>query len=609
MRSMKELRAACLPFATRAFRGPRLRRMLAFSVVLGVLSVLIGAWLALGSGEIERETRRALSVEQHEWNRRLTEFTVYADDIHEYRYLSEERARINRLVQQGVFNEEEIYGEVVAVRTNGLERLRAAAGTVAPPEHAQLQRRAADLYATHAEYGQEDPWRPGFDWNDERHVASLKNIVAQDLLPDVEYYSSPVGAMGAVSIVGFFAGGVFVVLMMFAAPLLGGVQVAQEVHENTLQPVTGTSLSTRQLVLGLAAGPLAQAGVLAVPQLAIVLVAAATAGRVLPALGFIGTAMAAGVLLLAVAMLAGLLVGRRRAPGLVGIGLCSLLGISVITGLALTEAYSDDSIGLVMLVPHAGPLHLLREAFAPAHHHLSAAVATGLDLRLGASVVAFVLLAGLTALAMERRMVGKVRASLTRLEALAGAAILIVVAALTVPNDTGDEWPMLLAGMALLVVPFELLLMARVPTGDAPPTMRRAPLGKLLLEVGAAWAVYLVVFLTLVGGPGELGTPSPAGIFCILWALGVTALVGIRAASIPARIPAMVWLGLCLAAAFFNFVLGAVIIEDTYRSSASGDVPMLVLGTLSWILGAVQLILTVVIPVVLVRSIRSANSS
>ena len=57
MSRTRQLHAASLPFVTRALRGGRKLRYSAVALLLTLLSVLLGAWLALGDGPLEHELR------------------------------------------------------------------------------------------------------------------------------------------------------------------------------------------------------------------------------------------------------------------------------------------------------------------------------------------------------------------------------------------------------------------------------------------------------------------------------------------------------------------------------------------------------------------------
>ena len=60
---VSELRAAARPFVARSLRGPRLKRSLALSALLALVTCVLGAWLALGDGEVERGTRQSLRLD------------------------------------------------------------------------------------------------------------------------------------------------------------------------------------------------------------------------------------------------------------------------------------------------------------------------------------------------------------------------------------------------------------------------------------------------------------------------------------------------------------------------------------------------------------------
>ena len=96
-------------------------------------------------------------------------------------------------------------------------------------------------------------------WSEAELQEQLRNILARDLVPEVTTYRSPLTVVDAVRVIGLVAGSLAMLLLMLFAPILAGTQMAQEVHENTLQPLTGTALSARDLVLGMTLGPIAVA--------------------------------------------------------------------------------------------------------------------------------------------------------------------------------------------------------------------------------------------------------------------------------------------------------------------------------------------------------------
>jgi hypothetical protein len=398
------------------------------------------------------------------------------------------------------------------------------------------------------------------------------------------------------------------ILMMIVAPLLTGVQIAQEVHENTLQPVTGTALSARQLVIGLTSGPLAQAGVLALPQAAIILVTAAIAGAPVPAVGFLILTVCAGGLLAMLTQLVGYGVGRRRAPGLVGIALMALLGGSLLAGTGIGLNIDREMIGLVTIVPQSGPVHLLREAFVPAGR-LGAADAWAIDVRLVFSALAFIVLAGVVHLALERRIADRTGPSLRRIESWIAVGALILMALLSLPdfgNDGGA--PVYLISLAMLVMPLMVVLMGRVPVGDGPSSMRKIPLRMLLAEFTGFILLHLAITSIAVGGPAALLPTSAAAVLHLSWALAVAALLAVRAVAVPLRLGGGILAAMCLVMGMGEFVFGVIFMAEAHTSLAGGFDNFFPLFELSAVLGVLQIALTVAVPWSLVRALRRGSA-
>jgi len=362
MPRMSKLKAACLPFVTRSLRRGRLRRTALLSVVLAALSIMLGTCLALGSGAMEREIRVGLDLEPNDWERGRAEFVVVAYDEDEQERLEIEKERILSI------RRDDTWGQVQWRIDEGAATLRAATGQAPPRALAELHTRASELLVEHAYLVSPD--RRGdtdaFSWNRPADVSRLRTVVEAQLVPTIELYSSPLGTMDAVRLSGLIAGGALAVFLLVLGPMLVGMQLAQEVHENTLMPLTGTALSSRQLAIGLCSGPLAVVGILAAPQILLVLAAAAVAGYVTAALGLLVIGLAGCALLTTLCMLLALGLGRTRTPGVVGISLLALLSAMLALGLGLGVTLDDDTAGMVAMFPQVGIFHLWRKAFAPA---------------------------------------------------------------------------------------------------------------------------------------------------------------------------------------------------------------------------------------------------
>ena len=205
----QQLRDAVLPFVTRTFRGPRLTRYGTISLLLGVLSLLMGVWLSFGRGDFEQEVRRGLDLERDRWQQNRITFTVTAHD--EFFYdLAERDVRASRSAGERSMN-----GEIGHAVRQAYSTLLTATTQTAPPQFAADQARAeallakyplpSDDVARYVETGEMNDWE--FNWYAKTERDRLNAIIAQDLLPNVSYYRSPLGAVDAVRVTGAVAGG------------------------------------------------------------------------------------------------------------------------------------------------------------------------------------------------------------------------------------------------------------------------------------------------------------------------------------------------------------------------------------------------------------------
>lgn len=596
---IERVRTTCLPFVTRSLRGSRFRRTWLLSALLGVVSVVVGSWLALGDGRFERDVRQGFDLEVSTWERSRTEFVIIVHDRFEHRRALADRERALRHGPAAV----ESWGPVHNTMRDAAATLMAATSVMPPPEHAELHARASMLLDSRGRsIVEHDGYRRGFSWHETRDLAQLHAIVDHDLVPRVELYRSPLGVAGAVEMIGLFSGGTLLLLLLVVAPLMAGIQVAQEVHENTLQPLTGTALSARQLVLGLSSGPLAVIGLLVAPQTLLFVAASAVAGNIVAALGAIAVGLAGCALLMMLSQQLGTAIGRRRSPGVVGIGMLAVLSLMLFMGLGIAAELDDETLGLVTVVPQVGAFHLLREALAPAGR-LDVAEVLAADMRLVVGCAVFLTLAGITLLAVERRIAGTPGPAVRRSEAFVAAGTLVLAAVLAVPLEAHHLDAYVLATLALVVLPFLLLVMGRVPAGDVPARLRTIPVKACLVEFWSYVALHVAVVLLAVGGPGQLKHFGLVASFHVGWALSVAALVAIRAVSIPVRLAGLVWLTFSLFMAMLAFISGAVFVIDD-----GADRSFFVLSNLSPVLGAAQAILTVAIPWSLIRAMRKASA-
>ncbi len=552
---LRELHAACLPFVTRALRGSMRRRATLASALLVVGVLLMGAFIGRASTNTAQDLRVSLGLETNRWEREQREFTIFARDERERAARERElEPREGTEPRRSMTRERVVDAWVLLDTVSGPH--------VTPPRsYQELQRRARALRDARPDLAPDDlevrRSYAHFSWNDSDDLQRLRAIVEAQLRPHVVIYTSPLDVAMTIRLIGAMAGGLFLLLLTVIAPLWVGVQLAQELHENTLQPLTGTALTARQLVLGLVAGPLSPVAIVAAPLLGLVLLAAGLAGRMLPALGMLAMGSAMAAMLVALAMLGALAVGRQRAPGIVGIALLGLLGTAAIAGIAVGLNLSVDLLGTVSVLPGAGPVHLASEAFVP-RTHLSGARAQELDLRLVIATIGAVVLAALAMRALERRVGGTHgEGALRSSEAGLAALVLAILAVAAVPSRA-DFGPLFFVATALALVPLQLVLMGRVPGGDAPPSLRHIPVGRLLAEHASWLGLVLLVAFMAAGLPERVGPGAVFGVVHLGWAVMVTALVTLRATARPTSIPLKLWLMVCLGFVMIEYVSGAV---------------------------------------------------
>jgi hypothetical protein len=583
---LSKLPAFALPFVTRSLRGGRGKRYVIISLVIAALTGIVGLWLALGSGKFEQSLRTELELEQHEFMRERQEFTVYVHSEMALRRAEREIRGLSRAVEMRE------YGEVAGLLDWGrstLERAsQSAAGTNASIE---LRDQARQLT------GMQDPesWLT-FPWHDPVEVAGLRSVIARDGVPAVELYASPLGIRDALQITGFFAGLLLAAFATVFAPLLVAVAQAQERHENTLMPLTGTALSPRELAIGLALGPISVISIFAIPQLAIFLICSAVAGEVLVAGALLAALFATGVLFTFGAQLIGHLFGHRRTPGVIGISLMSMSGVAWLVGAAFAADGEHEIAGFAAVFPHIGLSALLAEVFIEVDASFGWAFVGIFVWTSGA-----IMLAWLTMTALSRTIEGSDGALLSRTHALLGALTCILLVNVAIPPQGYDaEALRQYVGLGMLALPFFALLLARVPTGDGPSRMRKVPVPALLLEF-ATWGVAHIALAGLVFGidPDALNLVA---LGWLSWCVAVLGLIAIRIVATAGKVADNLWAGFCAFSLLLGFGQSVFWGVDGGRHDFED---IFVLMQLSPVLGLLQIGLTIWIPLSLVRHLRS----
>ncbi|HGG57995.1 MAG TPA: hypothetical protein ENK31_09400 [Nannocystis exedens] len=489
--------------------------------------------------------------------------------------------------------------------------MRQAANDQAPRGFRDLQARAqATLTARNISQALPDPdtYYTYFSWHDAEQVQRLQTILDANLIPQVEIYESPLTMIDGVRLTGAIASGFLAFLLLVVGPILVGTQIAQEVHENTLMPLTGTSLRTRELVLGLSTGPLSIVALLAIPQALILLLTVAFAGYLLPALAGILVALVGCFFLSVLAQLVGFALGSRHTPGVLGMAMLSFFGILAMIGSAIGMLPSREGIGILALLPEAATAHLFRSSLLPHELFLNNwRLAHDADFAIAIGTVGIGLLGLLGLRALERKVARKGSSALTRGEGMLGALVTIVLVALANPasqHSYNATEGFILVNLALLSVPFAILLMMRTPTPDLGEKRKAPPIAKLLGELFAWTGILGMLSVSMLSTTWEPTSPLPAlFFFCLLltWYLSVIGLVAIRMASAPMRLITRLQIGGALFFALMTFPQMAAALRGV-------DGPqLLIFSEISPFLGFVQAAMLVVVPWALLRSIRRSS--
>ena len=113
---VSDLRAAALPFVTRALRGPRLQRFTILSAILALFTVALGLWAGLSANSAARGFRTSVDLEESIYERIHQEFVVFADD-------EREAARLREMVQRQLHGSEDPDGDLGDDHRQGAKHL------------------------------------------------------------------------------------------------------------------------------------------------------------------------------------------------------------------------------------------------------------------------------------------------------------------------------------------------------------------------------------------------------------------------------------------------------------------------------------------------------
>lgn len=593
---LAKLPAFALPFVTRSLRGGRGKRYLLSSMLLVAATLLVGFWIALGTGQFERDLRRELELEGDLWARQYQEFVVYSLDRDA---LANDRTAVERLEREGVYATKSSYDSpVFTLRDDGRTYLRDAAHSLnaVAPEHVELREHARRLIGAGPQY---DASRDYFPWHDVDRVARLQRILDRGGIPEVRRYESPLSLRESLAIVGSIAGLVLALAMTLFGPLLVGMQQAQEQHENTLTPLTGTGLRPRELALGLASGPLSVVAIFAAPQLVIFLGCAAVSGDLVMGLGLLAALTASSVFVTFAAQLLGHLVGPKRTPGIVTLALMVPLTVAWVLGASLALEMDSATTGFAAVLPTMGLSMLLARTFAG----LTDPDMTGVLWSTLAWSGAALMFAWLTLSVLARKIEARPGSPLGAGVALLGALTCIGLIHVAIPEDMSGEPLRLYFGLAVLFVPFALLLMGRVPTSDNPPRMRALPVPRLLLELGVWCAIHIAISATLFEMDAQ--GVHPIAMLWIAWCVGVLGLMAIRLVALPSTMRSHFFLACCGLTALMGFIQAIYWAFESRHSAMH----LFALFDLSPIAGVLQVGVTVATPLMLMRTLRTTFAS
>ena len=626
MPSSTSLPSFLLPFVTRSLRGGRCRRTWLLALLLGVLVTVVTSWISFGQGSFEREIRVALGRETPRWEQEHQDFKIIVDSAEHFGDLRRQRVSIEKsdpaTFYRALLHQQRVGPLDYRLRSQielALDFVSNAAYSTTPadsPSVRSLRQRARTFIEPFVYEMPEHGGYANLQMEDDRQ--RLTAILDQNAIPSIELYRSPLGSEDWVILLGCLSGGLLTLLFLVFGPLLVAIQQAQEVHENTLAPLLGTTMSPRQLALGLASGPMSVITLFALPQLFIFLPCVFFLGFPLASLAFLLALVAAALFAILLAQLMGQVLGAKRTPGIIGIALLTFYFCMWITGLVLALNIEDSAklTGCLALLPSSQTLYLLRSSFStelsayPPHSLAQLFALTGALVYGG---LGFLVLESLSKL-----LRGNYAPLLGRKQALLGAVGCILLVLIGLPQAgshhlDGEELAFFyLAGLALMALPLTLLLTTRVPFGELPPTMRRIPLRSILTELAVVAGLHMVsVVASLLFVKGDhIVDPfseviDPGFLFYLLWSFLVLGLVVVRSVAAPSNVAGKIWTLFCGAALLGAFGQLVHIADNSWLQSSD----YLVLFKISPVLGLIQVGLLLWIPWSMLRALKRAVAS
>jgi hypothetical protein len=138
--------------------------------------------------------------------------------------------------------------------------------------------------------------------------------------------------------------------------------------------------------------------------------------------------------------------------------------------------------------------------------------------------------------------------------------------------------------------------------------MRTVPLARLLAEFGTALVIHLAAVVAVVVGLDkvhDLGAlADPVAVASLAWALGVLALLSIRAVVLPLSLASTLFCGLVAILGVISYVQACVRVDGHSRATSTTLESLFSLWALSPVLGIVQAGLMIAVPILLVRALR-----
>ncbi|MBL4688527.1 MAG: hypothetical protein JKY37_28315 [Nannocystaceae bacterium] len=587
---------------TRTLRGKRRQHLLAIASVLPLLSLILGVWFTFGAGSTAHNVRRSADLEPSMETRAFAEHTIFVHSPEELGVLAMQRDVVVQAgagFQTGFRGDNEPvpwrFGESIDNAHAAVAFAMANIDACAPAQRQRLETLAAGLDPSR--FFSADTWPHGFTCSP-TDVDTIARFGASGFVPTVTLYASPLSAVDLLRVFGALCGAVFGALMLLVGPLWAGAAIAQEVHEDTLQPLTGTALTARQLAVGMLAGPMVAIGIAAAPSAATFVALSLLVGNLVPALFAVALTIIVAALMATGAVLVGLSLGQRRSPGVVGVLLLTGLGAALSIGAAIGYELSNRSVGAAMVVPATSIAHFIREALLPAH-----ALSSGHALRLGLSLLGaalgFATLAALGTIVVQRWLARDPTGLVRRHEAFVAAMTISALVLVGLWDGPRTMSELVTISAIMVAIPWLVIVMARVPAGETPAPLRVVPVVHIVGELGVVVVLHTIA-CGLIATEPDLHHVLGVGTLHVVWAVGVAGLIAIRLAAAPSSLATRVLLAAAAGASIAEGAMGMILLQNYWRS---GNI-LLPLRETSVLAGVVVLALLVATPWVLLASLR-----